>query len=134
MSLCGFFIPMNKLFWIKVIAVNGLLSVVLGAFTAHILEGVLTAQRIETFNTAVDYQIYHTLALLGLICIDDKLLAMRWKKYAAVFFLLGIILFCGSLYLLIATNISKLAMLTPLGGLSFMIGWIMLLLAAIREN
>ena len=134
MSLCGFFIPMNKLFWIKVIAVNGLLSVVLGAFTAHILEGVLTAQRIETFNTAVDYQIYHTLALLGLICIDDKLLAMRWKKYAAVFFLLGIILFCGSLYLLIATNISKLAMLTPLGGLSFMIGWIMLLFAAIREN
>ncbi|MDG0992338.1 MAG: DUF423 domain-containing protein [Luminiphilus sp.] len=125
---------MNKLFWIKVIAVNGLLSVVLGAFTAHILEGVLTAQRIETFNTAVDYQIYHTLALLGLICIDDKLLAMRWKKYAAVFFLLGIILFCGSLYLLIATNISKLAMLTPLGGLSFMIGWIMLLFAAIREN
>ena len=134
MSLCGFFIPMNKLFWIKVIAVNGLLSFLLGAFTAHILEGVLTAQRIETFNTAVDYQIYHTLALLGLICIDDKLLAMRWKKYAAVFFLLGIILFCGSLYLLIATNISKLAMLTPLGGLSFMIGWIMLLFAAIREN
>ena len=125
---------MNKLFWIKVIAVNGLLSVLLGAFTAHILEVVLTAQRIETFNTAVDYQIYHTLALLGLICIDDKLLAMRWKKYAAVFFLLGIILFCGSLYLLIATNISKLAMLTPLGGLSFMIGWIMLLFAAIREN
>jgi uncharacterized membrane protein YgdD (TMEM256/DUF423 family) len=125
---------MNKLFWIKVIAVNGLLSVVFGAFTAHILDGVLTAQRIETFNTAVDYQIYHTLALLGLICIDDKLLAMRWKKYAAVFFLLGIILFCGSLYLLIATNISKLAMLTPLGGLSFMIGWIMLLFAAIREN
>ena len=125
---------MNKLFWIKVIAVNGLLSVVLGAFTAHILEGVLTAQRIETFNTAVDYQIYHTLALLGLICIDDKLLAVRWKKYAAVFFLLGIILFCGSLYFLIATNFLKLAMITPLGGISFMIGWIMLLLAAIREN
>jgi uncharacterized membrane protein YgdD (TMEM256/DUF423 family) len=59
---------------------------------------------------------------------------VRWKKYAAGFFLLGIILFCGSLYLLMATNITKLAMITPLGGLSFMIGWIMLLLAAIREN
>jgi len=134
MLLCGFFIPMNKLFWIKVIAVNGLLSVLLGAFTAHVLGGILTAQRIETFNTAVEYHIFHTLALFGLICIDDKLLAPRWKKYAAGFFLLGIILFCGSLYVLIATNISKLAIITPLGGLSFMIGWIMLLLAAIREN
>ena len=125
---------MNKVFWIKITAINGLLSVILGAFAAHVVEAVLTDQRIETFDTAVQYQIFHTLALFGLICIDDKLLAARWKNYAASFFLLGIILFCGSLYLLIATEISKLAVITPLGGLSFMIGWIMLLLAAIREN
>jgi uncharacterized membrane protein YgdD (TMEM256/DUF423 family) len=125
---------MNKLFWIKVVAISGLLSVVIGAFAAHVLEAALTAKRMETLDTAVQYQIFHTLALLGLMSIDDKLLAMRWKKYAAGFFLLGMILFCGSLYLLIATNISQLAMITPLGGLSFMIGWIMLLLAAAREK
>ena len=116
------------------VAISGLLSVVIGAFAAHMLEAMLTAKRMETLETAVQYQIFHTLALLGLMGIDDKLLAIRWKKNAAGFFLLGMILFCGSLYLLIATNISQFAMITPLGGLSFMIGWIMLLLAAAREK
>lgn len=125
---------MNKQFWIKVTAINGLLGVALGAFAAHVLEGILTAQRIETFDTAVQYHIFHTLALFGLIAIGDELLSPRWQQYAARFFLWGIVLFCGSLYLLIATDMSKLAMITPLGGLSFMAGWIMLLLAAIREK
>lgn len=125
---------MNKLFWIQVIAINGLLTVILGAFAAHVLDGVLTAQRIETFDTAVQYHLFHTLALFGLVCVDDTVLATRWIKYAAGFFLLGIIVFCGSLYLFAATSISILAMITPLGGLAFMIGWIMLLLSAIRAN
>lgn len=125
---------MNKLFWIKTVAISGLLSVVIGAFAAHMLDGLLTAQRMQTLDTAVQYQIFHTLALLGLISADDRLLAVRWKKYAAGFFLLGMILFCGSLYMLIATNISKFAIITPVGGISFMMGWIMLLLAAIREK
>ena len=116
------------------VAISGLFSVVIGAFAAHILEVVLTAKRMDTLETAVQYQIFHTLALLGLMGIDDKLLARRWKKNAAGFFLLGMILFCGSLYLLIATNISKFAIITPVGGISFMMGWIMLLLAAIREK
>lgn len=116
------------------IAINGLLTVILGAFAAHVLDGVLTAQRIETFDTAVQYHLFHTLALFGLVCVDDTVLATRWIKYAAGFFLLGIIVFCGSLYLFAATSISILAMITPLGGLAFMIGWIMLLLSAIREN
>ena len=123
---------MNKLFWIKITAINGLLSVVLGAFAAHVLDGLLTDQRIATFDTAVQYHIFHSLALFGLVAVDDSLLQPRWKKYAASFFLLGIVLFCGSLYLLVATNISKLAMITPLGGLSFMTGWIMLLAAATK--
>jgi uncharacterized membrane protein YgdD (TMEM256/DUF423 family) len=125
---------MNKLFWIQVIAINGLLTVILGAFAAHVLDGVLTAQRIETFDTAVQYHLFHTLALFGLVCVDDTVLATRWIKYAAGFFILGIIVFCGSLYLFAATSISILAMITPLGGLAFMIGWIMLLLSAIRAN
>lgn len=125
---------MNKLFWIKAIALSGLLSVLIGAFAAHILEALLSPQRMETLDTAVKYQIFHTLALFGIVCVDDKILVLRWKKYAAVFFLLGIILFCGSLYLLIATNISKLGMITPFGGMAFIAGWAMLFLASIREK
>ena len=125
---------MNKLFWIKAIALSGLLSVLIGAFAAHILEALLSPQRMDTLDTAVKYQIFHTLALFGIVCVDDKILVLRWKKYAAVFFLLGIILFCGSLYLLIATNISKLGMITPFGGMAFIAGWAMLFLASIREK
>lgn len=125
---------MNKLFWIKAIALSGLLSVLIGAFAAHILEASLSPQRMDTLNTAVKYQIFHTLALFGIVCVDDKILVLRWKKYAAVFFLLGIVLFCGSLYLLIATNISKIGMITPFGGMAFIAGWAMLFLASIREK
>lgn len=125
---------MNKLFWIKAIALSGLLSVLIGAFAAHILEASLSPQRMDTLDTAVKYQIFHTLALFGVVCVDDKILVLRWKKYAAVFFLLGIILFCGSLYLLIATNISKIGMITPFGGMAFIAGWAMLFLASIREK
>jgi uncharacterized membrane protein YgdD (TMEM256/DUF423 family) len=125
---------MNKLFWIKAIALSGLLSVLIGAFAAHILEASLSPQRMDTLDTAVKYQIFHTLALFGVVCVDDKILGLRWKKYAAIFFLLGIILFCGSLYLLIATNISKLGMITPFGGMAFIAGWAMLFLATIREK
>ena len=125
---------MNKLFWIKAIALSGLLSVLIGAFAAHILEASLSPQRTDTLDTAVKYQIFHTLALFGIVCVDDKILVLRWKKYAAVFFLLGIILFCGSLYLLIAMDSSKLGMITPFGGMAFIAGWAMLFLASIREK
>lgn len=125
---------MNKLFWIKVIAISGLLSVVIGAFATHVLEALITPERMQTLQTAAQYQIYYSLALFCVICLDDKILALRWKKYAAGFFLSGIVLFSGSLYLLVVTNISQLGIITPLGGLSFIAGWIMLLVAAIREK
>jgi len=125
---------MNKSFWIKTIAISGLISVALGAFAAHVLDSTLTEGRMSTFQTAVQYQIFHTLALLGIVSIDSSLIAQRLAHKAAYFFLAGIILFSGSLYLLVATDISLFAMVTPIGGVSFMIGWAMLLLSAIREK
>jgi len=125
---------MNKRFWIKIIAVSGFLSVVLGAFSAHGLESVLTDRRMENFQTAVQYQLVHTLALLGIVCIEDQLLRPGYKTCVAVFFLLGIMLFSGSLYLLAITGILALAIITPFGGSAFIIGWIMLFLAAIRSK
>jgi len=125
---------MNKNLWIKIIAVSGCLSVVLGAFSAHGLEAVLSDKRMENFQTAVQYQVFHSLALLGIVCIEDRFLRLGYAVYSARFFLLGIIFFCGSLYLLAITDISALGMVTPIGGSAFIIGWIMLFLAATRSK
>jgi uncharacterized membrane protein YgdD (TMEM256/DUF423 family) len=125
---------MNKPFWIKIVAINGLLSVLLGAFAAHVLEANFSPQQVAVFHTAVKYQMFHTLALLGLICIDNAAGSSLLRVYAAVFFLLGICLFSGSLYLLVATGITKLGMITPIGGLAFLIGWILLLISAREKN
>jgi len=121
---------MNKYLWLRIIAVSGLLSVVLGAFAAHGLDSVLTEQRMETFKTGVHYQFIHTLALLGLICLPDEFTQLRFKSYVAIGWLLGIVLFSGSLYLLVATDITALGMITPLGGTAFIIGWVLLFVAA----
>jgi uncharacterized membrane protein YgdD (TMEM256/DUF423 family) len=125
---------MNKYFWIKIIATSGFLSVVLGAFSAHGLEGLISDRRMENFQTAVQYQIFHTLAMLGILCIEDRFLQSKYRIYSAVFLLLGIFLFSGSLYLLAVTDITWLGMITPLGGSAFIIGWIMLFLAAQRSE
>jgi uncharacterized membrane protein YgdD (TMEM256/DUF423 family) len=95
---------MNKLFWMKIVAINGLLAVLLGAFAAHVLEASLSPERLAIFHTAVKYHMFHTLALLGLICLDNQVGLPRYRTYAAIFFLLGIGLFSGSLYLLVATG------------------------------
>lgn len=111
-------------------SVLGALSVGIGAFGAHGLEATLTANgRLDTFETAVKYQFYHTLALLLvgilLLNIDSQMLG-----YAAWCFVLGIVIFSGSLYTLSLTNITWLGAITPLGGLAFIAGWVLLALGA----
>jgi len=122
--------PMNKRLWIKIAALSSLISVALGAFAAHGLESVLSDQRMEVFQTAVKYQMFHSLALLAIISLQDDLLQLRWKILSLRCLLLGIVLFCGSLYLLVMTNISAFGMITPIGGTAFMIGWLSLCWAA----
>ncbi|WP_431495883.1 DUF423 domain-containing protein [Pseudomonas brassicacearum] len=109
----------------------GFTGVALGAFAAHGLKGRLSAEYLAIFHTGVTYQLVHTLALLGV-----ALLAMhipgRIVTWAGVSFVVGILLFSGSLYLLTLTGISKLGIITPLGGVAFLIGWVCLGLAAWR--
>ncbi|MCU7917617.1 MAG: DUF423 domain-containing protein [Candidatus Thiodiazotropha sp. (ex Dulcina madagascariensis)] len=112
-------------------AVSGMLVVMLGAFGAHALEARLPAAHLGWWQKAVHYQGLHTLALLG-----AGLLALqrpgRTLLIAGLFFLTGIILFSGSLYLLALTGQRGLALLTPLGGIAFIAGWFTLALAAWR--
>ncbi len=103
---------------LRIAAVSGFLVVALGAFGAHGLKEMLTANgTLDIWEKAVLYHMFHTLAIL--------LLASRptVNTGAAVCFLIGMIIFCGSLYGLAITNIRWLGAITPLGGLGFLIGW-----------
>ena len=106
----------------------GALSVGIGAFGAHGLESTLTNNgKVETFETAVKYQFYHTLALLlvGILMLN---LQSTYFSYASISFILGIVVFSGSLYTLSLTNITWLGAITPIGGLAFILGWVFLVM------
>ena len=131
--MCGFFIAMNKTLWLRLIAISGALSVMFGAFGAHGLEDRLSASYLDTFNTAVRYQILHSLALLGIICLPDHLVKLRTLHWVAISFAVGVLLFSGSLYLLVLFDIPSLGMITPIGGASLILGWVLLLLSVRRH-
>ncbi|EPJ84930.1 MULTISPECIES: DUF423 domain-containing protein [Pseudomonas] len=109
----------------------GFTGVALGAFAAHGLKGRLSADYLAIFHTGVTYQLVHTLALLGVALLATHIPG-RIVTWAGVSFVVGILLFSGSLYLLTLTGISKLGIITPLGGVAFLIGWVCLGLAAWR--
>lgn len=106
-------------------AINGFLAVALGAFGAHGLEGKVSEKAIETWGKAVDYQMFHTLALFvtGFLLSKIQSGGLMWAGW---FFLIGIIIFSGSLYLYSTSGVKTFAMVTPLGGVAFLIGWVLL--------
>jgi uncharacterized membrane protein YgdD (TMEM256/DUF423 family) len=110
--------------------ISGFLAVLLGAFGAHGLEATLGPDRLAVYQTAVDYQFRHTLALLALGLIWGPAPA-PWSLYvAAIGWILGLVLFSGSLYALVLTDIGWLGAITPLGGLAFLIGWLAFVVGA----
>ena len=109
----------------------GFTGVALGAFAAHGLKARLSEQYLAIFHTGVTYQLVHTLALFGVALLATHLPG-RLVTWAGICFVLGIVLFSGSLYLLTMTGISKLGIITPFGGLAFLAGWLCLGLAAWR--
>ncbi|GAA0893276.1 DUF423 domain-containing protein [Fulvivirga kasyanovii] len=109
-------------------AVLGALSVAIGAFGAHGLKPLLLEHgRLDTFETAVKYQFYHTLAIFGLGILMLKYPDKHFK-YSAVCMIAGIVIFSGSLYVLCLTNIAVLGAITPIGGVMFILGWIFMAL------
>lgn len=103
-------------------AVAAGLAVMLGAFGAHALEGRVTPERLQTFEIGVRYQMYHALALLFVGWASAQWAV--WQLPAAGYlFLAGIVVFSGSLYLLVLTDTPWLGAVTPLGGVAFILGW-----------
>ena len=124
--------------FLKTAALLGALSVALGAFAAHGLKKILTTDDLQIFETAVRYQFYHVFALLttGILyaAFTGKLVA-----WAGKLFITGIILFSGSLYLLCYVKYREMPLnwigaITPLGGVAFIAGWLMLFFAVLKRN
>lgn len=119
-------------------ALSGAIGVLLGAFGAHGLEPFLVEnlhyegdqlqRRLDQFDTGVRYQLFHSVALLALSALP--LGSPKSRRRVGRLFVLGIVLFSGSLYALVLSNVTKLGIVTPLGGLSWIVGWLMLCLVA----
>lgn len=125
--------------FLKTSAIFAMLAVALGAFAAHSLKGTISDHALNTFDTAVRYQFYHAFALLatGIVYRD-----FRWSPalWAGRFFIIGIILFSGSLYGMAVSQATVqpgygwIGIITPIGGLFFIAGWILLFISYFKKN
>ena len=120
-------------------ALLGAIAVALGAFGAHGLKKIVPAETVQTFQTGVQYQMYHALALLLTGLLYEKCYP-KFTRIAGILFITGIILFSGSLYVLTAgkaaetSSLDKAGIITPFGGVAFIAGWLFLFLAAMKKG
>jgi uncharacterized membrane protein YgdD (TMEM256/DUF423 family) len=127
---------MHKSF-LKIAALLGMLSVVLGAFGAHALRGHISDDAVNIFETAVRYQFYHVFALLAAGILYQSF-PSKFVKWAGTAFIIGLILFSGSLYILtyvkgaVMPDYNWVGVITPLGGLSFILGWLFLFIGILK--
>jgi uncharacterized membrane protein YgdD (TMEM256/DUF423 family) len=119
----------DKKIWIIISAVSGFTAVAIGAFGAHGLREKLSTEMLEVYKTGVLYQFIHTIVLLIL-----SLTNFIKQKISSIFFLAGIIIFSFSLYLYSTLGVSFFAMITPIGGVCFLIGWLWLIVEVIRRK
>ena len=119
---------MNK--YIKLGAITAMLSVVLGAFGAHMLEERISADALDVYQTGVQYHMFHAAGILLIALFMDRASSPKLAVWAARLLLIGIVLFSGSLYALALSDVKVLGAITPLGGVAFIAGWICLALAA----
>lgn len=124
---------------LRIASVILLLAVILGAFAAHGLQSIVEAKQIKTFETGVRYQFYHGFALLavGILSQWFRSKFINWATYA---FILGILMFSGSLYLLACREVLGIASwtwlgpITPIGGTFFIAGWVLLFLGLNKQQ
>lgn len=115
-------------------AVNGSLGVAFGAFGAHALRDRITPAMLDVYKTGVQYHLAHAVALLLVALLADHWRNSRLVRACGWLFIAGIVLFSGSLYLLAVSGARILGLITPLGGLCFLAGWLLLAVAAVRQD
>lgn len=115
------------------------LAVILGAFGAHALKEVLSPDQLVTFETGVKYQFYHSFALLAAGIIYGSF-PFKQVRLSALFFIIGILMFSGSLYLLTWLKMNEvvglrgIGIITPIGGVFFILGWLMMILGMLKRK
>lgn len=121
-------------FFLMASAVLGALAVMTGAFGAHGLESRLDTDMLEVYETGVKYHFYHALAMLVVSAAFSSLWSSKLTSAACWSFLLGIVIFSGTLYALAVTGIEILGAVTPIGGVLFIVGWVLLAVAASKTR
>jgi uncharacterized membrane protein YgdD (TMEM256/DUF423 family) len=119
-------------YFLSFASISGFLSVCLGAFAAHGLKHQISLESLAIWQTGVQYQLYHALALLA-VGVLYPTHASKTLKLSGLAFILGSFLFSGSLYALALGAPNALGVITPLGGLSFLVGWAALMACAVRR-
>ena len=121
-------------FFISVGSLNAALSVILGAFAAHSLKSTISSEALNTFQTGVQYHFYHSLGLIivGVVIQTTRtsisLSASGWSM------LIGIVLFSGSLYTISLTGLGSIGIITPMGGVLFILSWVLLAVATLTNS
>lgn len=109
------------------------LGVLLGAFGAHALKKILSPEMLDVYKTGVEYQFYHAIGLL-LVGLIGFHLESKWLRWSGIFLIVGIVIFSGSLYALSISGIKILGAITPIGGLSFVAGWVCLAVGIVQQR
>lgn len=115
-------------------ALSALAGVAMGAFGAHGLKNVINPEMLTVFQTGVNYQMWHALGLIGIALVRCHDPASRLLNWAGWLLFTGIVLFSGSLYLLAILGLKWLGMITPFGGASFLLAWLLLAVYAARRR
>ncbi len=119
----------RKSTWVIISGLMGFLAVAIGAFGAHGLDGKIPDNLLQVYKTGVTYHLVHSACLLAIALVGNE----KYFK-AALFFLIGIILFSFSLYVYAITAVTMVAIITPFGGLCFLIGWILIVVEGFKSN
>ncbi|MDO9168230.1 MAG: DUF423 domain-containing protein [Methylobacter sp.] len=114
-------------------ALSALIGVGMGAFGAHGLKTVISPEMLAVYQTGVTYQMYHALGLIGVALINRQAPDSKLLHWAGRLMFTGILLFSGSLYLLVFLNLKWLGMITPIGGVCFLTAWLLITLFAAKN-
>lgn len=115
-------------------AFGAFMGVSLGAFGAHALKATLSAESLAVYQTGVTYQMWHSLGLIAIALVQQQAPDSKLLPWAGWFMFTGILLFSGSLYLLVLLDMPQLGMITPIGGSCFLIAWLLICISATKKK
>jgi len=115
-------------------SLSAMTGVGLGAFGAHGLKNVLSPELLTVYQTGVTYQMWHALGLMGISLVHQQSPESKLINWAGWLMFIGIILFSGSLYLLVILNLKWIGIITPIGGVSFIMAWVLIAIFATKKQ